>query len=264
MPVKLFTNGTEPSDPNAPVWRFMDLWKFRDLISSGELFFNRADLFKQDEQEGIPPEEYLIRAHNLNPLDVNDRLTLNHHLADLAQGREAMFVNCSYLFDEEKAYTWETYGTEGVAIVTTYGRLKAALDAFPGSDDAHLGLVRYGMENISRYNTMVFITTKRKEFERDREVRAMLWIRDEYAGHNRHFDINNFPHDRPLTPPDPARVKDFQRRPVDIPALVIEVVTNPKATANFIAEVKQIIADAGYSIPVRESDLARYAKFLPF
>jgi hypothetical protein len=78
------------------------------------------------------------------------------------------------------------------------------LGALPAAADVHLGLVRYGTKHLTRYNTMMFITTKREEFANDREVRAMLWIRDNYAGTNRHYDINNFPHPRPLTAPDPA------------------------------------------------------------
>lgn len=57
MPVKLFTEGIEPADPAAPIWRFMNLRKFKDLLATSELFFNRADRFPQDEQKGIPPEE---------------------------------------------------------------------------------------------------------------------------------------------------------------------------------------------------------------
>jgi hypothetical protein len=242
----------------------MNLRKFKDLFATSELFFNRADRFPQDEEEGIPPEEYIIRVCGLNPLDVRDRLELNNNLATLAQFREAMYVNCWYLFDEEKAYTWETYGDEGVAVVSTYARLKAALNALPDEDDAHLGLVRYGTQHLMRYNTMIFITTKREEFAKDREVRAMLWIRDEYAGINRHYDINNFPHPRPLTAPEPARVKDYHRRKVDIAALVTEVVVNPKATPPLIADVVDAVNSAGLAIPVRESELARYSRFLPF
>ena len=103
MPVKPFTLGIEPPNQNAPIWRFMEMWKFRDLIATGELFFNRADRFQQDEQEGIPPEEYIIRARSLNPLDLKDRLQLNSDVATLAQFRESMYVNCWYLFDEEKS-----------------------------------------------------------------------------------------------------------------------------------------------------------------
>jgi hypothetical protein len=52
---------------------------------------------------------------------------------------------------------------------------------------------------------MMFIATKREEFANDQEVRAMLWIRDNYAANNRRYDVGNFSHPRPLTPPDPAR-----------------------------------------------------------
>ena len=92
----------------------------------------------------------------------------------------------------------------------------------------------------------------------------MLWIRDNYAGINRHYDINNFPHPRPLSTPDPARVKNFHRRKVDLSTLITEVVVNPRATPPLLDEVMHVIRDAAHAIPVRESALARYSKFLPF
>jgi hypothetical protein len=48
-----------------------------------------------------------------------------------------------------KAYTWKTYGEDGVAIVSTYARLKSVLDALPAEDDTHLGLVRYGTKHLT-------------------------------------------------------------------------------------------------------------------
>ena len=42
MPVKLFTYGLEPEDLNAVIWRFMNRRKFEDLLTTSELFFNRA------------------------------------------------------------------------------------------------------------------------------------------------------------------------------------------------------------------------------
>ena len=92
----------------------------------------------------------------------------------------------------------------------------------------------------------------------------MLWIRDDYAGINRHYDINNFPHPRPLTAPDATRVKDFHRRRVDISALVAEVVVNPKTTPPLLDEIAQLVRDTGQVIPVRGLALARYSRFLPF
>src|SRR5947208_3336515 len=32
MAIEQFTKGIEPEDPNAAIWRFMELWKFRDLL----------------------------------------------------------------------------------------------------------------------------------------------------------------------------------------------------------------------------------------
>jgi hypothetical protein len=35
---------------------------FEDLMANEELHFTRADGFKQDEEEGIPPEDYLRKV----------------------------------------------------------------------------------------------------------------------------------------------------------------------------------------------------------
>jgi hypothetical protein len=56
MPVELFTDALEPSDKDAVIWRFMELWKFARLLETGRLYFCRADLFEDDE-EGLPPDE---------------------------------------------------------------------------------------------------------------------------------------------------------------------------------------------------------------
>jgi hypothetical protein len=42
--VERFTDGLEP-DPEADIWRFMEIWKFQDLMTKSELYFCRADRF---------------------------------------------------------------------------------------------------------------------------------------------------------------------------------------------------------------------------
>lgn len=66
---------------------------------------------------------------------------------------------------------WRDYGSDGVAIVSRYSLLKAALDSMP--DCPHLGLVRYGSQHLTGWNTQRFITTKRQEFAHEREVRSI-------------------------------------------------------------------------------------------
>jgi hypothetical protein len=193
MPVSLFTDGLEPNDPDATIWRFMEFWKFRSFIETGTLWFCRADEFVVDPSEGLPPTEYLP-ALGLNPLDIKDRRELDHSIGSIAQFRQAFFINCWYLSEADSAQMWQGRGADGVAIRCQYSALKAALDAL--SDEAFLGLVRYGSAHLTGWNIMRFITTKRLDYVHEREVRALLWIRDERDGINRHFDEDNVPHDR--------------------------------------------------------------------
>ena len=259
MAVKLFTDGIEPDDLDAPVWRFLNQQKFEDLLSTGELYFPRADLFKQDDQEGLPPEDYLP-ALRMDRFDLRDALELNHHIGAVRQFRESFYVSCWHLFHQETLAMW-AFGT--VAVCSTYRRLKAALDSLDPADHPHLGMVRYGSTHLTGWNTMRFITTKREQFRDEREVRALLWIRDDYAGINRHFDENNFPHDHPLTPPDPDRVPAGHRRAVDLASLLTEIVLGPWTSTETRASVRNALSQTGRDIAVRDSDLARHVDLLP-
>ena len=57
MGLEIYPDQLEPQDKDVAIWRFMNMRKFRDLITTAELYFCRADLFANDEREGLPPEE---------------------------------------------------------------------------------------------------------------------------------------------------------------------------------------------------------------
>src|SRR5882762_8798508 len=140
MGIETYVGQLEPENEDAVIWRFMNMKKFRDLISTGELHFCRADLF-HDESEGLPPENYMPFPH-LNPLDLRDRRQIDDSVGNVAQFREAFYLNCWHLFREETWKMWKEYGQDGVAICSRYRLLKSVLDALP--DRAFLGQVRYG------------------------------------------------------------------------------------------------------------------------
>jgi hypothetical protein len=151
MPLAPYVNQVEPSD-DAVIWRFMELYKFRDLMASEELYFRRADLFS-DKSEGLPPEEYARRVLGLDPYDINDRVRLNDHLGFLAQNRESYYISCWHLYRQETLDMWEQYGDDGVAICSRYELLKSALNGLV--DEAHVGLVRYGTDHLANtFNTL--------------------------------------------------------------------------------------------------------------
>ena len=115
---------------------------------------------------------------------------------------------------------------------------------------------------ITMRRRLRFVTTKRLPYADEQEVRAILWIIDPYAGINRHFDIDNRVHTRPLTAP-PDRVLKGHRRKVDLRALVTEMVVTLWVSSTTFAEIEQIVKDGGYSIPARPSALTRFREFLP-
>jgi len=258
MAIETYLDQLEPQNQDVAIWRFMSLKKFQDLIRTRELYFCRADLFK-DESEAMPPDNY-FPSPELNPLDLHDRQKLNDSIGCVAQFREAFYLNCWHLFREETCKMWKEYGEDGVAICSRYGFLKSALDAM--ADRAFLGLVRYGSGHMTGWNLFRFVTTKRSEYADEQEVRAILWIIDPYAGINRHIDIDNRVHTRPLTPP-PDRVLSGHRRAVDLPRLVTEIVVTPWASSTIFSEIEQLVRDTGYGIPVRPSTLTRFREFLP-
>lgn len=219
----------------------------------------RADRFN-DTTEGLPPEDY-HRVLGLHPLDINDARQLRHSIGSLAQFREAFYVNCWYLFEEESAAMWKGYADHGVAICSRYEHLKAALVGMNGRP--HLGLVRYGFAHLTGWNTQRFISTKQQKYAHEKEVRAALWISDPFPGINRHFDADNRVYDRPLTPPPADRVPDGVTRHVDVASLVNGVVTSPWISEENAAAVTKELKEANLNIPVRESDLVRYVAFLP-
>jgi hypothetical protein len=259
MAVEVYPDQLEPQNQDAVIWRFMNMKKFRDLIATGTLYFCRADLF-DDKSEGLPPENYKP-SPELNPFDLRDKQKLDDSVGCVAQFREAFYINCWYLFREEPSKMWNKYGEDGVAVCSRYRLLKTALDAM--DDRAFLGLVRYGSEHMTGWNLFRFITTKRREYADEQEVRALLWIIDPYAGINRHFDTENRAHIRPLTPPPTDRVLDGHRRRVDLRTLLTEIVITPWATPATLEEINRLVKSNGYAIPVQPSALTRYKELLP-
>lgn len=261
MGLEAYPDQLEPQDQDVEIWRFMKLKRFRELIATAELYFCRADLF-DDEREGLPPEEYLGTL-GLNPFDINDRRQLLNTIGSDAQFRESFYVSCWHLFREETCKMWEGYAAEGgVAICSRYRLLKSALALM--NDRAFIGLVRYGAAHLigQRYNLFRLITTKRIQYEDEREVRAFLWIIDPHGGGNRHIDADNRIHPLPLTPPPPSVLIGHGRK-VDLRALVTGIVVSPRASPATFDEVNQLVRNSGYAIPVRHSDLTRYRDLLP-
>ena len=148
---------------------------------------------------------------NLSKFELNDIRERDHIIGSLAQFRQSFYVNCWHLHIEETATMWARYGKDGVAIVSRYDLLKQVLDPLP--DEVMVGLIRYGTKYMTDWNVVRFLTTKREEYWREQEVRALISLTDTDDGMNRHFDLNNQPHDRPVYDPPPTLPEEIRRCP---------------------------------------------------
>jgi hypothetical protein len=255
MPVSLFPNGIEPANSDGEIWRFMEVWKLRDLLQTRELYFRRADKMPDDGDEGIPPKAFM-RAH----FGVRDEQTENNDEASDAQFREGFYLSCWNVFEIESARLWVKFAQFGVAICSRYALLKSALNDLP--DNCFLGLTRYGGERLPGRNVLQAISTKHERHRFEHEVRALIWLPDPHAGINRHFDAENRAFPRPLTEPT-KDIPEYLRRSVNPEKLITGIVVSPWASADTIGEVAALLQKTGYSFPIRASELTPYARFLP-
>ena len=153
---------------------------------------------------------------------------------------------------QETLAMWGRYG-KGVVIFSRYGSLKSAMNIQLAP--IFMGIVRYGEKDMTGYNTLQFLFTKRRLFEKERELRIVLQCYDPMAGANRHYDADNFPHREPLDEnPLHDWVHSCKRRRIDLKALVTEIRLSPWATPGEFEEVGWWVKNKNFSCPITHSE----------
>jgi len=149
---------------------------------------------------------------------------------------------------------WQQYAEHGVAVQTTFGRLRAAVDQFP--DQMHMGKVRYGNEDMTRYNLLQFLFTKGKKFEWESEVRIALNSPDPKGGQARNYDEYDNPHREALDHLYPRHdwVFDFKRRRLLLKDILTGIAISPWAPDDIAAEVRSDWARIGsIKLPIQHT-----------
>jgi hypothetical protein len=89
--------------------------------------------------------------------------------------REEIYVSCWHMNEHESVAMWKQYSqsSDSVCIQTTYSKLASLLPSW-----VHMGLVDYidyELGVITESNLFVPFLRKRKSFEHEHEVRAIVW-----------------------------------------------------------------------------------------
>lgn len=231
----------QPQNEDCRLWRYMDFTKFVSLISSKSLFFCRADLFKDPFEGSYSKANVALRPHVYKDMPSEQLGKMMEQMSSFAKWvREWTYISCWHANEYESAAMWDLYAktNEAVAIETTYRKLKSVLP-----DKAFLGLVKYidyESEWLPEGNTFYPFMHKRKSFEHEKEVRAVI-------------------QDLPTTDKGVEVGKKNNQMGINIPVVLNDLIsgihvapTSPVWLAELLAEVS---AKYDVSASVKKSDL---------
>jgi hypothetical protein len=242
MPIESYDRQLLAPAANSPLWRFMPLVFFQDFMANEELYLRRCDKYAKDDPfDGIPSDEYISRQRGLRRGHPETERTLDAEQGSNRLFTEMFYLSCWNLYKpEHEMQMWQGYAPQGVAVKTTFGRLRAAVDKFP--DRMFMGVVRYGDENMTGDNISQALFTKRPKFHWENEVRIALWMPDPKGGQAWNYDENNVPHRHALDIYKDMRhswAHEYKRRRFLLKDVITGIVISPWAPPEVIKEVTE-------------------------
>jgi len=175
----------QPHDPDVALWRYMDLFKFRNLAQTGRLFMPNARAFG-DQLEGSTPQGEIDRRASwiANAQTDEQRATAKHNhnfYTEMSRKLRALyFVSCWHMNQFENEVMWNAYTRpeDGVAIRVSYTDLQQSLPRW-----VQMGVVSYvdyEKDEFARHgdtpghiNMYAWIMHKDIQYYAENEVRAV-------------------------------------------------------------------------------------------
>ena len=237
-------------DENVVLWRYLDFTKFISLLETSSLYFTRSDNFS-DIFEGTYNKrsfdmfntDYLKTCRDLGISKELAESTLLDIKKSNSHMRRYVAINCWHMNESESAAMWQLYlkSNEGIVIKSSFGNLKKAIEG--SSEHIMLGEVSYldySNDIIPYDNVLTPFMCKRKSFEHERELRAIILklpvkdagiaYTDETIGHGMNIQC-------------------------DLDMLINEIYVAPNSPKWFVELIKSIIVRYGKSWNVQNSKL---------
>lgn len=235
-----------PENPDARIWRYLNLARFVALLTTRSVYFSRADQLG-DEFEGT-----ITRATIESYQDPRSPTSIPAFQDTLRRLREALrrnvAISCWHIATHESTAMWAQYAGRGsgIAVRSTYKRLQESLARWECT--TYTGLVEY-----ADYDTVVFdgnnllvpFMHKRKEFESERELRVVVSRLPAQEG--------SMVLDYSVSMPNGLLA------PVDLDTLVEAVVLAPQTPEWQFESLRALVAALGFRFPVERSSLDRAA-----
>ena len=241
-----------PEDENIKIWRYLDFTKLISLLDTRRLFFTRTDKFN-DPFEGSYPR-LNVEARKYVSEDIPDESkqiyldAMNNIKGINEQWPRYVALSCWHMNKFESAAMWSLYlkSNEGIAVQSTYIRLKKSII---DNEKVFLGIVSYidyDKDHIKGGNILGPFVHKRKSFEHERELRALVIKWPTETG-SLNFDEETIIGGVPIK--------------VDIEELTEKIYVAPNAPKWFAKLVRTAIKRYGYDIEVIQSEINKAPMF---
>lgn len=236
--------------------------KLLSLLHSKALYFVRLDKLSQDDPfEGYStnlkyafenskyedrPEQKRIELGINSPREFNQWKSQPHMIRELAKrNRSITFVNSWHLQEHESIAMWKIYshGNEGIAIQSTYEGLIESLVSYE-EYGVNIGLIKYidyDKEIIPHNDVISTYIHKRKSFEHEKELRALVWTLQD---NKNSFEENKYKDD------------DGFYVPVDMEKLIDKIYVAPNAPNWVLEIIKDVVGKFELKKDVMRSSLA--------
>ena len=222
------SNITLPEDNDTIVWKYLDLSKFLDMLLSRQLFMSRSDKF-EDQYEGTFSEPTF---EEIKKIAANNPKFLDYYKSH----REKVVISSWHINEYESFAMWQifTKNNEGLAIQSTIGRLKEALQPERAIEQyiGNVNYIDYKKEYIPFDDLFFPFLFKRKSFQYEREVRIISDTSDTAITINDGIKIN-----------------------VDISQLIDKIYIHPKSENWYKNLVIELVSKLGFDIAIEKSDL---------
>lgn len=226
----------------------MALAKFVNMLDTSSLWFARADQF-DDTFEGSSPKINVDARQPPPYLSREDIEVFNSLMKNTASVKQNwakhVAINCWHMNVTESAAMWDLYlppAKEGLAIQSTYRNLR---DSLRTDKSVYIGQVKYidyEHQVIEGDNALAPFIHKRKAFEHEKELRAVIVESPPPSPKGLDFKVET--------------IKKGVLIPVDLRVLIQRVYIAPQASVNLVDNIRFLIEQHGFSFDVTVSGLS--------
>ena len=170
----------QPKREGIKVWRYMDFTKLVSLIDSGCLFFTRGDKF-DDPFEGSWPEKNVLERQKISDKalkEMTEKIPKKRLSFEGWNKSSLMYyaANCWHMNEHESEAMWKLYAKNdaGIAVQSTYKKFEKAIAHEKNMRIDIVKYIDYETDSIDSADALSASFHKRKSFEHEREVRAVV------------------------------------------------------------------------------------------